>query len=149
MCFVPCQGCPARGDVIDSSGPALSVEQVRPAEPAIPWHLCCWHLCRTQAQEMKGILYMITPILPTFPAGFDATVLVNITMTLCQDADGHMQYSVWHRDQKAVGHCLASILNLASEFKPRCIPVQPLPTAWTNEISSLSKDSFKRRWQGQ
>ena len=31
------------------------------------------------------------------------------------DADGTMQCSVWHKDQQAVCHCLATILNLADD----------------------------------
>ena len=32
-----------------------------------------------------------------------------------QDADGTMQCFVWHKDQKAVCHCLAAILNVADD----------------------------------
>ena len=35
--------------------------------------------------------------------------------SLYQDADGTMQCLVWHKDQKAVYHCLAAILNLADD----------------------------------
>ena len=32
---------------------------------------------------------------------------------LSQDAEGCMRLFVWHRDQKAVSHCLTAILNRA------------------------------------
>ena len=35
--------------------------------------------------------------------------------SLYQDADGTMQCFVWHKDQKAVCHCLAAILNVADD----------------------------------
>ena len=35
--------------------------------------------------------------------------------SLYQDADGTMQCFVWHKDQKAVCHCLTAILNLADD----------------------------------
>ena len=35
--------------------------------------------------------------------------------SLYQDADGTMHCFVWHKDQKAVCHCLAAILNLADD----------------------------------
>ena len=37
--------------------------------------------------------------------------------SLYQDADGTMQCFVWHKDQKAVCHCLAAMLNLADDSK--------------------------------
>ena len=36
-------------------------------------------------------------------------------LSLYQDADGTMQCFVWHKDQKAVCHCLAAILNVADD----------------------------------
>ena len=44
-----------------------------------------------------------------------ATVEVAHTTVLYQDADGTMQCFVWHKDQKAVCHCLAAILNVADD----------------------------------
>ena len=35
--------------------------------------------------------------------------------SLYQDAAGTMQCFVWHKDQKAVCHCLAAILNVADD----------------------------------
>ena len=35
--------------------------------------------------------------------------------SLYQDSDGTMQCFVWHKDQKAVCHCLAAILNMAND----------------------------------
>ena len=51
---------------------------------------------------LSGILFLTAPILPTF-------------RSLYQDADGTMQCFVWHKDQKAVCHCLAAILNVADD----------------------------------
>ena len=47
---------------------ALPVEQGRLARPVIPWHLRCCSLCKTGHRGMKGILFLIAPILPTFAA---------------------------------------------------------------------------------
>ena len=35
--------------------------------------------------------------------------------SLYRDADGTMQCFVWHKDQKAVCHCLAAILNVVDD----------------------------------
>ena len=35
--------------------------------------------------------------------------------SLWQDADGAMQLLMWHRNQKAVCHCIAAILTLADD----------------------------------
>ena len=35
--------------------------------------------------------------------------------SLSQDVDGTMQCFVWHKDQKAVCHCQAAVLNLAND----------------------------------
>ena len=51
---------------------------------------------------MNGILFLTAPIRRQF-------------RSLYQDADGTMQCFVWHKDQKAVCHCLAAILNLADD----------------------------------
>ena len=36
-----------------------------------------------------------------------------VLIALFQDAEGCMRLFVWHRDQKAVSHCLTAILNRA------------------------------------
>ena len=81
---------------------ALPVEQGRLAEPAVPRHLRRCTLCGTRALGMNGILFLTAPIRRQFRSFY-------------QDADGTMQCFVWHKDQKAVCHCLAAILNLADD----------------------------------
>ena len=53
---------------------------------------------------MKGILFLTALILPMFAAS-----------SLYQNGDGTMQCFVWHKDQKAICHCLTAILNLADD----------------------------------
>ena len=55
---------------------------------------------------MKGILFLAAPIFVHIRRQF---------RSLYQDADGTMQCFVWHKDQKAVCHCLAAILNVADD----------------------------------
>ena len=82
---------------------ALPVEQGRLARPAIPWHLRRCTLCETMALVDERHFV------------FDCTHFAHIRrqlLSLYQDAGGTMQCFVWHKDQKAVCHCLAAILNL-------------------------------------
>ena len=51
---------------------------------------------------MKGILFLIACIHRQL-------------RSLYQDVDGTMQWFVWHKDQRAVCHCLAANLNLAND----------------------------------
>ena len=55
---------------------------------------------------MKGILFFDCPHFAHIRRQF---------RSLYQDADGTMQCFVWHKDQKAVCHCLAAILNVADD----------------------------------
>ena len=82
---------------------------------------------------MNGIVFLTAPILPTFrqtaaiptiqPSWLPGmsefpSFLAHIRRqfrSLYQDADGTMQCFVWHKDHKAVCHCLAAILNLADD----------------------------------
>ena len=52
--------------------------------------------------------------------------------SMYQDAGDTMQCFVWHKDQKAVCHCLAAILKLADDsIKTR--PHKPMLADWTSE----------------
>ena len=85
---------------------ALPVEQDRLAMPAIPRHLRCCTLCETRVLGDERHFV------------FDSLHFAHIRRqfrSLYQDADGTMQCFVWHKDQKAVCHCPAAILNLANE----------------------------------
>ena len=85
---------------------ALPVEQNRLAKAAVPRHLSCCTLCGTRALGDER--------------HFDCPRFANIRRqfwSLIQDADGAMQCFVWHKDQKAVCHCLKAILNLADDSK--------------------------------
>ena len=73
---------------------------------------------------MKGILFLIAHIRPRF-------------RSLYKDADGTMRCFVWHKDQKAVCHCLAAILNLADDTNQDASSYYRL-AEWTIEILSLS-----------
>ena len=53
--------------------------------------------------------------------------------SLYQDADGTLKCCVWHKDQKAVCHCLAAILNLANASN-QARPHKPMLAEWTNEL---------------
>ena len=85
---------------------ALPVEQGRLAKPAVPRHLRRCTLCGTRALG-DGRHFV-----------FDCPHFAHIRRqfrSLYQDADGTMQCFVWHKDQKAVCHCLAAILNVADD----------------------------------
>ena len=85
---------------------SLPVEQGRLARPVIPRQLRRCTLCDTHAigDERHYV--------------FDCPRFAHIRRqfrSLFQDADGAMQSFMWHRNQKAVCHCLAAILNLADD----------------------------------
>ena len=85
---------------------SLPVEQGRLARPMIPRQLRRCTLCDTHAigDERHYV--------------FDCPRFAHIRRqfrSLFQDADGAMQSFMWHRNQKAVCHCLAAILNLADD----------------------------------
>ena len=85
---------------------ALPMEQGRLARPAIPRHLRRCIMCETRAFGDERHLV------------FDCLHFADICRqfrSLYPDADGTMQCFVWHKDQKAVCHCLAAILNLAND----------------------------------
>ena len=85
---------------------ALPVEQGRLARPAVPRHLRRCTLCKTGALGNERHF------------GFDCPHIAHVRRrfrSLYRDADGTMQCFVWHKDQKAVCHCLTAILNLADD----------------------------------
>ena len=82
---------------------ALPVEQGRLARPAIPRHLRRCALCETRALGDERHFV------------FDCAHIRRQFCSLSMKADGTMQCFVWHKDQKAVCHCLAAIVNLADD----------------------------------
>ena len=95
---------------------ALPVEQGRLARQAIPRHLRRCTLCETRALGDERHFVVDCPHFAHIRRRF---------RSLYQDADidGTMQCSMWHKEQRAVCHCLAAIHNLADR---------------TSEILSLS-----------
>ena len=85
---------------------ALPVEQGRLAKPAVPRHLRRCTLCGTRALGDERHFVFDCPHFAHIRRQF---------RSLYQDADGTMQCFVWHKDQKAVCHCLAAILNVADD----------------------------------
>ena len=85
---------------------ALPVEQGRLAKPAVPRHLRRCTLCGTRALGDERHFVFDCPHFAHIRRQF---------RSLYQDADGAMQCFVWHKDQKAVCHCLAAILNVADD----------------------------------
>ena len=85
---------------------ALPVEQGRLAKPAIPRHLRRCTLCGTRALGDERHFVFDCPHFAHIRRQFQS---------LYEDADGTMQCFVWHKDQKAVCHCLAAILNVADD----------------------------------
>ena len=84
---------------------ALPVKQGRLARPAIPRHLRRCTQCKNWALGDKRHFV------------FDCPHFAHIRRqlrSLYQDADGTMQFLVWHKNQKAACYCLAAILNLAN-----------------------------------
>ena len=87
---------------------ALPVEQGRIERPAIPRHLRRCTLCETRALGDERHFVFDCPHFAYTRRQF---------RSLYQEADGTMQCFkfVWHKDQRAVCHCLAAILNLADD----------------------------------
>ena len=106
---------------------ALSVEQGRLARPAIPRHLRQCSLCKTRALGDERHFVFDCPHFAHIRRQF---------RSLYQDADDTMQCFVWHKDQKAVCHCLAAILSLA-KIPIETRPHKPMLAEWTNEIFYL------------
>ena len=85
---------------------ALPVEQGKLARPDIPRHLRRCTLCKTRALGDERHFAFDSPHSAHIRRQF---------RSLYQDADGITQYFVWHKDQKAVCHCLSAILNVADD----------------------------------
>ena len=84
----------------------LPVEQGRFARLAVPRHLRRCTLCKTRALGDERHFV------------FDCPHFAHVrrqSRSLYQHADGTMQCFVWHKDQKAVCHCLTAILHLADD----------------------------------
>ena len=85
---------------------SLPVEQGRLVRPMIPRQLRRCTLCDTHAVGDERHYVFDCPRFAHIRRQF---------RSLFQDADGAMQSFVWHRNQKAVCHCLAAILSLADD----------------------------------
>ena len=85
---------------------ALPAAQGRLGRPAIPRHLCRCTLCETRALGDERHFVFYYPHFAHIRRQF---------RSLYVDADGTKQCFVWDKDQKAVCHCLAAILNLAND----------------------------------
>ena len=85
---------------------ALLVGQGRLARPAIPWHLRRCTLCKTRALGDERHFVFDCPHFAHIRRQF---------WILYQDANGTLQCFMWHKDTKAVCHCLAAVLNLADD----------------------------------
>ena len=83
---------------------ALPLEQGRLTRPAIPRHLRRCTLCESRALGDERHFVFDCPHFAHIRRQF---------RSLYQDAGGTMQCFMWQKDQKAVCHCLAAILNLA------------------------------------
>ena len=85
---------------------SLPVEQGRLARPMVPRQLRRCMLCSTHAIGDERHYVFDCPHFRHIRPHF---------RSLFQDVDGAMQSFVWHRNQKAVCHCLAVVLTLADD----------------------------------
>ena len=87
---------------------------------------------------MRGILF------------FDCPHFAHIRHQFCllyQEADGAMQYFLWHKDQRAVCHCLAASLNLADDSNQGRRPHELMLAEWTGEFLSPYLNNFQQTEQ--
>ena len=82
----------------------LPVEQGRFVRPSLPRHLRRCDLCNTQAVGDELRYVFDCPRFGAIRAQYS---------NLFQDAEGSMRLLMWHKDQKAVSHCLTAILQMA------------------------------------
>ena len=87
---------------------SLPVEQGRLARPMVPKQLRRRTLCSTCAIGDERHLIIDCPHFAHVRRQF---------RSLFQDADGALQWLMWHRNQKAVCHCLAAIITLADDSR--------------------------------
>ena len=83
---------------------SLPVEQGRFVRPCLPCHLRRCDLCNTQAVGHELHYVFDCPRFGAIRAQYS---------NLFQDAEGSMRLFMWHKDQKAVSHCLTAILQMA------------------------------------
>ena len=83
---------------------SLPVEQGRFVRPCLPRHLRRCDLCNTQAVGDELHYVFDCPRFGAIRAQYS---------NLFQDAEGSMRLFMWHKDQKAVSHCLTAILQMA------------------------------------
>ena len=83
---------------------SLPVEQGRFVRPCLPRHLHRCDLCNTQAVGDELHHVFDCPRFGAIRAQYP---------NLFQDAEGSMRLFMWHKDQKAVSHCLTAILQMA------------------------------------
>ena len=83
---------------------SLLVEQGRFVRPCLPRHLRRCNLCSTQAVGDELHYVFDCPRFGAIRAQYS---------NLFQDAEGSMRLFMWHKDQKAVSHCLTAILQMA------------------------------------
>ena len=83
---------------------SLPVEQGRFVRPCLPRHLRRCNLCSTQAVGDELHYVFDCPRFGAIRAQYS---------NLFQDAEGSMRLFMWHKDQKAVSHCLTAILQMA------------------------------------
>ena len=83
---------------------SLLIEQGRFVRPSLPRHLRRCHLCNTQAVGDEPHHVFACPRFVAIRAQYSSLFRV---------AGGSMRLFMWHQDQKAVGHCLTAILQMA------------------------------------
>ena len=104
---------------------SLPVEQGRFVRPCLPRHLRRCDLCNTQAVGDELHYVFDCPRFGAIRAQYS---------NLFQDAEGSMRLFMWHKDQKAVSHCLTAILQMAQT----CTQIRPHKPGWLNGHSAIS-----------
>ena len=104
---------------------SLPVEQGKFVRPSLPCHLCRRNLCSTRAVGDELHYIFDCPRFDAIRAQYS---------NLFQDAAGSMRLFMWHKDQKAVSHCLTAILQMAQT----CTQIRPHKPGWLNGRSKIS-----------
>ena len=105
---------------------SLPVEQGRFVRPCLPRHLRRCDLCNTQAVGDELHYVFDCPRFGAIRAQYS---------NLFQDAEGSMRLFMWHKDQKAVSHCLTAILQMAQTLTQ----IRPHKPGWLNGRSAISQ----------